>query len=455
MGAPLHDATALQHVDAVGMKHGGEPVGNQAGDGIAAGGDVAYGLADLLFGERVERGSGFIEDQQLRLAQQCAGDRQALLLAARDLDATLADHRVQTLAGAPQQPLHGGLLQHFEALLVRGIGPHEAQVFADRAREQLRVLGDEADALTQAVDSDFVLGDAVIVDVPSLRAIQAHQQFHQLGLPRPGRSHEGDGLAAIDLKRNFAQRRHRGRLVLERDVLEAQLVEELHRHRVQRPRFRRQAQYGLEVLQRYLGLSVDVDYVAQFLQRPEDEERIDEQRKELSHRDALRENQVEHEEQDGGAQQVDAGALYEAQAAQVAQLLQFQFEDLGGGGIEARDLLLRQAQALHQLDIAQGFRGGAGQRGGLAHDVLLHFFYLAAQPLAQPAEKRHGRQVGRHHAPVHARGVDDDEYQADQRGEDQVDRHGDQLLDRKSTRLNSSHANISYAVFCLKKKKKR
>src|SRR5947209_10844941 len=28
-------------------------------------------------------------------------------------------------------------------------------------------------------------------------------------------------------------------------------------------------------------------------------------------------------------------------------------------------------------------------------------------------------------------------------------------LDRKSTRLNSSHANISYAVFCLKKKTKR
>src|SRR3712207_7609029 len=28
----------------------------------------------------------------------------------------------------------------------------------------------------------------------------------------------------------------------------------------------------------------------------------------------------------------------------------------------------------------------------------------------------------------------------------------DQARDRKSTRLNSSHANISYAVFCLKKK---
>src|SRR5258707_9870082 len=29
----------------------------------------------------------------------------------------------------------------------------------------------------------------------------------------------------------------------------------------------------------------------------------------------------------------------------------------------------------------------------------------------------------------------------------------DRSQDRKSTRLNSSHANISYAVFCLKKKK--
>src|SRR2546430_10227220 len=33
------------------------------------------------------------------------------------------------------------------------------------------------------------------------------------------------------------------------------------------------------------------------------------------------------------------------------------------------------------------------------------------------------------------------------------DRHVDLSQDRKSTRLNSSHSQISYAVFCLKKKK--
>src|SRR3712207_7112392 len=42
----------------------------------------------------------------------------------------------------------------------------------------------------------------------------------------------------------------------------------------------------------------------------------------------------------------------------------------------------------------------------------------------------------------------------DRRAEDGGDREPQQRhRDRKSTRLNSSHANISYAVFCLKKKK--
>src|ERR1035438_7735825 len=34
-----------------------------------------------------------------------------------------------------------------------------------------------------------------------------------------------------------------------------------------------------------------------------------------------------------------------------------------------------------------------------------------------------------------------------------VKAHGVTIIDRKSTRLNSSHLGISYAVFCLKKKK--
>src|SRR5438876_3674424 len=37
----------------------------------------------------------------------------------------------------------------------------------------------------------------------------------------------------------------------------------------------------------------------------------------------------------------------------------------------------------------------------------------------------------------------------------QTNARADRRIDRKSTRLNSSHPSISYAVFCLKKKKKK
>src|SRR3712207_9473147 len=53
-----------------------------------------------------------------------------------------------------------------------------------------------------------------------------------------------------------------------------------------------------------------------------------------------------------------------------------------------------------------------------------------------------------HHPPPEREQVED-------AGAERPDKGGAQHQpDRKSTRLNSSHANISYAVFCLKKKKK-
>src|SRR5689334_24478286 len=68
---------------------------------------------------------------------------------------------------------------------------------------------------------------------------------------------------------------------------------------------------------------------------------------------------------------------------------------------------------------------------------------------------------GRRHAPI---GVDGPHVVDDLHDEPEALPHRPQQLgvtgtaasepDRKSTRLNSSHSSISYAVFCLKKKKK-
>src|SRR2546422_1776994 len=72
--------------------------------------------------------------------------------------------------------------------------------------------------------------------------------------------------------------------------------------------------------------------------------------------------------------------------------------------------------------------GGSGRNGARARSELLHHLRLWTRESGRRSE-REGR--GR-------RGADDD---------------GARGRDRKSTRLNSSHGYISYAVFCLKKKK--
>src|SRR3712207_7593996 len=76
----------------------------------------------------------------------------------------------------------------------------------------------------------------------------------------------------------------------------------------------------------------------------------------------------------------------------------------------------------------------------------------AFEPHAARAARGTGRRPARWRVPddvavSHARARRDAAARARRRRVDQG------LPDRKSTRLNSSHANISYAVFCLKKKK--
>src|SRR3712207_7937718 len=87
----------------------------------------------------------------------------------------------------------------------------------------------------------------------------------------------------------------------------------------------------------------------------------------------------------------------------------------------------------------------------LFRSVLLH---RAAQPDRGIGRLAHAQQCDAHHRValvdgVAARVAADGVAQQRHRRLRLAEEHPD----RKSTRLNSSHANISYAVFCLKKKK--
>src|SRR2546430_12818779 len=89
----------------------------------------------------------------------------------------------------------------------------------------------------------------------------------------------------------------------------------------------------------------------------------------------------------------------------------------------------------------------------LPHTILLFFFfndtatteiYTLSLHDALPISSQAGYQPVRRHGTANAR----------RRERSGADRYGARGIDRKSTRLNSSHSQISYAVFCLKKKKK-
>src|SRR5690348_17677408 len=75
------------------------------------------------------------------------------------------------------------------------------------------------------------------------------------------------------------------------------------------------------------------------------------------------------------------------------------------------------------------------------------------QAATKAAKKAAKKQGGRQNAPAaetdNAEAADDADAQADD-----LDSADGDAGDRKSTRLNSSHPSISYAVFCLKKKNK-
>src|SRR5688572_31392831 len=78
-------------------------------------------------------------------------------------------------------------------------------------------------------------------------------------------------------------------------------------------------------------------------------------------------------------------------------------------------------------------------------------------------ENDHGRQQDEEIFRIHDRGIQAEmrfaqRLRADQENQTHEEKpshslEGEVVEDRKSTRLNSSHSQISYAVFCLKKKK--
>src|SRR5581483_11467588 len=101
---------------------------------------------DLVLLRRVDRRRCIVEDQHLRVGEDRARDRDALALAAREREPTLAEQRLVALGQALDELLGAGQLGRACDVLVAGVRRGEPDVALDRVAEEEGVLEDDADA---------------------------------------------------------------------------------------------------------------------------------------------------------------------------------------------------------------------------------------------------------------------------------------------------------------------
>jgi hypothetical protein len=101
VAADFDDATPVENDQAIGVTQGGQAVGN--GNRRPSAHQVVERLLDFLLGRRIDGRSGLVEDQDARVDQQRAGDRNPLPFATRQRLAAFADQRVITMRQAQDE----------------------------------------------------------------------------------------------------------------------------------------------------------------------------------------------------------------------------------------------------------------------------------------------------------------------------------------------------------------
>ena len=107
VGAALGHPALVEHQDAIGADDAGEPVGEDERGAPAH--QPVQRVLDRGLALRVHRGERFVQDQDGRVAEQRAGDRDALALAAREPHPALAHHRLVALGQGHDGVVHVGV----------------------------------------------------------------------------------------------------------------------------------------------------------------------------------------------------------------------------------------------------------------------------------------------------------------------------------------------------------
>ena len=148
--------------------------------------------ADLGVRGHVHGAGGVVKDQHARALEKRAGNAEALLLAAGDVDAALTQVPVEA-ADAVKELVHAGHAADLEELLVASVGRAPLQVLPDGADEQHVLLEHDAHGVPQR-------GEVVLAHVVAAHGhpsggdvVEARDELHERGLARARGTQDAHG----------------------------------------------------------------------------------------------------------------------------------------------------------------------------------------------------------------------------------------------------------------------
>ena len=193
-------------------------------DGRPAPHHLAQPQTNTCLRRRVDRGGCIVENEDSRIDQERARDRDPLPLASGERDAALPDDRVVPLREVVHDEVVSlGCTRCGLDRLVGSVGKPERDVVPHRCREEERILGDHSDLATQRAPLQVADVDPVHDHPPGRCVVEPRDERGQGGLAGARTPDERDRSSWQDLEIHLLEH-EAARLVREIDALEAHMT---------------------------------------------------------------------------------------------------------------------------------------------------------------------------------------------------------------------------------------
>jgi len=163
--------------------------------------------ANLPLGLGVDRAGRLVEHEDRRIGQERAGDREPLLLAARESRPAFPEQRLVGRRLPAEEVVGPGRLGGREPRFDRRLGPAVGEVFPDRAAKQERLLKHDSQPLPQLAGRQPADVDPVDLDAPLLDVVEPGQEVHERGFSGAAAAHDPDHLAGGHLEGDVVEHR--------------------------------------------------------------------------------------------------------------------------------------------------------------------------------------------------------------------------------------------------------